>query len=173
MLGPDVTKNGKPAEQPIPTSLAASLRPWLATKPIGRPMFDTLPEKTGQMLKADLKRCGIKPVDRSGRVVDLHSLRHGYITALARAGVPVKTLQTLARHSDPKLTLNTYSALTVFDTAAALDALPELTPATTEPEPLAATGTDPAVTPISDPFAPHLPRAGDATGRNLADAGWK
>jgi Phage integrase family len=101
--------------------------------------------------------------------VDMHSLRHGYITALAKAGVPVKVLQTLARHSDPKLTLNVYSHLSIFDTAAALVALPDLT--RTDPEPLAMTGTDPAVTPINDPLAHHLPTGGDGSGRELSVTG--
>ena len=48
-------------------------------------------------------------MDDQGRVVDTHSLRHGYISALALAGVPVKVAQTLARHSDPKLTMNVYA----------------------------------------------------------------
>jgi site-specific recombinase XerD len=48
----------------------------------------------------------------------MHSIRHGYITALAKSGVSIKTLQTLARHSDPKLTLNVYSHVTMHDTAA-------------------------------------------------------
>jgi integrase len=64
-------------------------------------------------------------------VVDLHALRHGYISRLARAGVPVKALVTLARHSDPKLTLNVYSHLTVHDTVAAL---PDLTRPDPAPE---------------------------------------
>ena len=38
-----------------------------------------LPEKTALMLHADLRRCGIEPVDAQGRVVDTHSLRHGYL----------------------------------------------------------------------------------------------
>ena len=50
-------------------------------------------------------------MDASGRVVDLHSLRHGYITAVGRSGTSLKTLQSLARHSDPRLTLNVYSHL--------------------------------------------------------------
>jgi integrase len=56
----------------------------------------------------------------------MHSLRHAYITTLAKAGISVKTLQILARHSDPKLTLYVYSQLTLFDTASDLDALSEL-----------------------------------------------
>jgi integrase len=171
VVEPAYTKNGKPAEQPIPPSLADALRPWLASKPPGRPVFDPLPEKTGLMLKTDLERCGIAPVDASGRTVDMHSLRHGYISMLAKAGVPVKVLQILARHSDPKLTLNVYSHLTVFDTAAALDSLPDMTRHEPVPEAVRMTGTDPAVTPISNLLAHHLPTAGDANGRNVTDAG--
>jgi hypothetical protein len=81
-------------------------------------VFDPLPPKAGLMLETDLRRAGIDPMDASGRVVDLHSLRHGYISTLARAGVPIKPLATLARHSDPKLTLNACSHLTLHDTLA-------------------------------------------------------
>ena len=136
------TKNGDDCEQPLPPSLAAELRPWLAFKAAGRPVF-ALPEKTAQMLHADCERCNIKPVDAQGRVVDTHSLRHGYGTALARAGVPIKVAQTLLRHSDPKLTMNVYAHLSVFDQHGAIaDALPDLTRPAPRPENLAATGTD-------------------------------
>jgi len=165
------TKNGQTAEQPIPDALAAFLVPWLAEKPSGRSVFHPLPEKTGRMFKLDLTRAGIDPVDSSGRVVDMHSLRHGYITTLARAGVPLKALMTLSRHSDPKLTLNVYTHLSVHDTAAALAALPDLTRPAAGPESLAATGTDPVVGPISEVFALHLPYSGDGSGRDVADAG--
>ena len=124
-LGGEHTKNGRPAEQPIPPTTAAELHPWLASKALGRPVF-ALPEKTGQMLHADLRRCGIEPVDSEGRTVDTHSLRHGYISALARAGVPVKVVQALARHADPKTTLGIYAHLSAFDLYGALDALPDL-----------------------------------------------
>jgi integrase len=140
-LGGESTKNGKPAEQPLPPALAADLRSWLASKTSGVPVF-TLPEKTGQMLHADLRRSGIEPVDAQGRVVDTHSLRHGYITALARAGVPVKVVQTLARHSDPKLTLGIYSHLSAFDLRGAIDRLPDLSDTNPESDALSATGTE-------------------------------
>jgi Phage integrase family len=134
------------------------------------PVF-ALPEKNGQMLAADLQRCGIEPVDDQGRVVDTHSLRHGFISTLAKAGVPIKTLQTLARHSDPKLTLNIYSHLTLFDTASALDALPDLTRPDSSREAVRMTGTDSVVTPISNLLAHHLPTAGDVSGRIVSHAG--
>jgi integrase len=163
------TKNGKMAEQPIPPSLAAALRPWIASKPPGRPVFEGLPEKTGRMLKNDLDRIGIKAVDATGRVVDMHALRHGYITTLAKSGVPVKTLQILARHADPKTTLNVYAHLDVADTALALNALPSFV--TPIPEAPASSGADLVVTPTNDRFAAHLPHAGDASGQILAPSG--
>jgi integrase len=140
-LGSEFSKNGKRAEQPHPPALAADLRSWLASKTPGVPVF-RLPEKTGQMLHADLRRCGIEPVDARGRVVDTHSLHHGYITALTRAGVPVKVVQTLARHSDPKLTLGIYSHLTAFDLRGAVDRLSDLSDTGPESDALSATGTE-------------------------------
>jgi integrase len=165
------TKNGRTAEQPVPEAVADALRPWVASRPIGRPVFDALPEKTAVMLRADTTAAGIDPVDPSGRVFGMHSLRHGFVTMLAKAGVPLKAMMTLARHSDPKLTMNVYSHLTLHDTAAALDALPDLTAPAPLPEALGATGTDPGVTSISKRFAPLLPHGGDGTGRELSDAG--
>ena len=90
---------------------------------------------------------------------------------LAKAGLPLKTVMTLARHSDPKLTMNVYSHLTLHDTAAALDALPDLTGPAPLHEALAATGTDPGVTPISKPLSLPFPYGGDGTGRELSVAG--
>ena len=94
------------------------------------------------MLREDLEAAGIAYRDDSGRVLDFHAFRHTYVTMLARSGAPVKVVQTLARHSDPKLTLNTYTHLTVFDTAAALDALPNLSRSPSAPEAARMTGTD-------------------------------
>ena len=74
----------------------------------------------------------------------------------------------MARHSDPKLTLNVYSHLTVHDTAAALESLPDLIGPGPERETLAATGSDGR---ISKLFAPYLPHGGDGNGRGLSDAG--
>jgi hypothetical protein len=102
------------------------------------------------MLHADLRRCGIEPVDAQGRVADIHSLRSAYISALARSGASLKAIQTLARHSDPRLTMNVYAHLTAFDLHGAVaEALPDLT-ASPEPTFMAATGTD---GPIADQIA--------------------
>jgi len=62
--------------------------------------------------------------DDHGRVVDFHSLRNTFITNLSLSGVQPKAAQTLARHSDINLTMNTYTMLRVLDQAAAVEALP-------------------------------------------------
>jgi len=62
--------------------------------------------------------------DDRGYVVDFHSLRKTFITNLSRAGVSPKAAQTLARHSDINLTMNTYTMLGVLDQAAAVESLP-------------------------------------------------
>ena len=50
--------------------------------------------------------------DHAGLVVDFHSLRHTFISSLARAGVYPKLAQSLARHSDINLTMSRYTHTT-------------------------------------------------------------
>src|SRR5205823_6015292 len=50
----------------------------------------------------------VKTID-GPRYADFHALRHSYLSALSSAGVGVKELQELARHSDPRLTLGLYT----------------------------------------------------------------
>ena len=75
------------------------------------------------MLRADLKAAGIEPMV-DGRVIDLHALRVTFITHLSLAGVPLTVAQKLARHSDPKLTSNVYTSLTLADLQKAVQSLP-------------------------------------------------
>lgn len=63
-------------------------------------------------------------VDTGGRVVDFHALRATYITLLVRGGASVRVAQELARHSDPKLTMNIYTKLGIHDLTGALSSLP-------------------------------------------------
>jgi integrase len=62
--------------------------------------------------------------DPDGLYADFHSLRHGFITGLARAGVSPKMAQTLARYSDIRLTLGVYTHVELHDQTAAVHALP-------------------------------------------------
>ena len=54
--------------------------------------------------------------------------------------MPLATAQKLARHSDPKLTSNTYTRLSIHDRADAVESLPGFA-AEPEPQALQATGT--------------------------------
>ena len=154
--------------QPIRTDLAEALRPWLASRALGLPVFGKLTKHTAAMIRADLERAGISYRDSMGRVADFHALRHSYISALAKSNTPVKIVQSLARHSTPTLTLGVYAHVGLFDQTGALEALPDLTPAAPRSEwgALPATGTDGCA---SEPkwVAPGQ-RAGDGTGRGLS-----
>jgi hypothetical protein len=60
------------------------------------------------MIRIDLAAVGI-PVETGGpegtETRDFHALRACYISNVIRAGADLKQAMTLARHSDPKLTV--------------------------------------------------------------------
>ncbi len=95
-----------------------------------------LPARTADMLALDLEAAEI-PIETEAGVVDLHALRHSFISALARGGVHPAEAQKLARHSTIALTLDRYTHVHAADAARALDVLPDLD----APAPLRATGT--------------------------------
>ncbi len=164
-------KNGREAIQPIAAALADRLRPWLARRAPGRPVFDGMTDRTADMLKGDLKAAGVLYQTASG-VADFHALRAAFVSNLVASGASVKTCQTLARHSTPSLTIGVYAKASLHDIRGAVENLPDLTPAAPTPaEPLAMTGTDAVVTPISKDFGHHLATGGDGNGRTLPDAG--
>jgi len=61
---------------------------------------------------------------RDGLFADFHSLRHFFITSLERSGISPKMAQTLARHSDIRLTLGVYTHVGLHDQTAAIAAMP-------------------------------------------------
>jgi len=157
------TKNKREARQPIRSDLARTLTPWLAERETNAPVFEAMPDKLPAMVRADLRRARIRwrreartwPDrrerrasdflrwrDGDGRVVDFHALRATYITALVKGGASVRVAQELARHSDPKLTMNVYTRLGVHDLAGALDGLPGEPSDDRQAETMKATGTD-------------------------------
>src|SRR5262249_41923372 len=48
------TKNGKEAVQPLALALADRLRPWVALRAPGRPVFEGMTDRTADMLRVDL-----------------------------------------------------------------------------------------------------------------------
>ena len=135
------TKNGREAVQPLAQSLAERLRPWLAAKPAGRPVFEGMTYRTAEMLRVDLKAAGI-PYETDSGFADFHSIRGDFISYLVSSGASVKTCQTLARHSTPSLTIGIYAKASLHDINGAVEGLPDLTTPRLEPEALRMTGTD-------------------------------
>jgi integrase len=113
VLPAEFTKNRRGADQPISEELAATLAAYLA----GRPGKDRLwpgtwATRSADMLKADLAAAGVA-VTADGpegtEVRDFHALRGCYVSNVIRAGADLKQAMTLARHSDPRLTMVRYA----------------------------------------------------------------
>lgn len=113
------SKRRRRDRQPIRRALAAELRPFVAVRAPGECVFP-LPHRTAAMLADDMKRAGID-YEVGGKVADFHSLRAAYITGLVRSGMGADQAQKLARHSDVKLTLQTYTSTTQKDLRKALE----------------------------------------------------
>jgi integrase len=104
------------------------------------------PNKAAEMLRGDLEAAGIPYEDGQGCFLDFHALRHTFGTNLANAGVSPKVAQELMRHSDVKLTLNTYTHVGLYDLAGAVEKLPAFSGQSTELTAVR-TGTDSGVAP--------------------------
>jgi integrase len=88
---------------------------------------------TIRVFNADIKHAAIEKRDDLGRTVDIHALRHTFVSHLSIGGVPLRTGQAAARHSTPVLTANSYTDVALLDVRGALDALP-LIPLLPEPD---------------------------------------
>src|SRR5262249_36427959 len=137
------TKNGKEAVQPLPPDIVEVLRPYLAAKPTGRPVWPGYwADHAADTLRCDLDAAGIPYVTQGPdgpEHADFHALRHSYITALAMSDTNPKLVQSLARHSTFPLTYDRYTHVRRCDQAQAIRSLPSLLP---ENRHAAATGTD-------------------------------
>ncbi|TWU43295.1 Phage integrase family protein [Novipirellula aureliae] len=69
----------------------------------------------------------LKYENAAGLFADFHANRHTFITNLAHGGVLPKVAQTLARHSDIRLTMNTYTHTDLNEQVAAIAKLPSFT----------------------------------------------
>ncbi len=145
---------------------------------VGCPGDDVLvfyvPKNLCRVLKKDLAYAGI-PYKGWGGYLDVHSLRHTVGTRLVNdPRVPTKTAQSRMRHSDQRLTTETYMDKRYIDLRVGLDALPSLPLRPTKAEPesgvLRATGTDDQSIGIPEPplfceaqcEAPSLPGKGSS-----------
>jgi len=119
------SKRRRRDKQPLRDDLAALIRGWLVGRS-GLLWPGDWNEDAAAMLRIDLKAGGIPYIDETGKVYDFHALRHQFISGLARAGVPVKVAQVLARHSSVVLTMDRYAHLVGDDSSEALQKLPPL-----------------------------------------------
>jgi len=114
--------------------------PIPAQLPADRPLF-RVPAGLLRILDRDLKAAGIAKVDERGRTLDVHALRTTFGTLLSKGGVAPRTAQAAMRHSDIRLTMQTYTDPKLLDVRGALDALPALPLTYGQPEAAKATGT--------------------------------
>ena len=159
------TKNKKDAKQYIQPSLAAELRQHIATKAPTAPVF-AMPDETrvADMFRADLadaRRAWLRATDdpaerlrreqsdflaavnHEGEHAVFHSLRHTTGAWMAMAGVHLKTIQTVMRHSVITLTMDTYGHLFPGQDASAVASLPDIVGRDiASPDGQRATGTD-------------------------------
>ena len=144
-LGAAFTKNGKPAEQPLPADIAQTLRDYLAGREVDAPIWPgTWAEKAADMLRLDLDAAGIPYVidgPNGPLFADFHALRHSYVGLLDDAGATVKQAMSLARHGDPKLTMARYGRPELDELARVIDRMPSILEGAPA-EVWAATGTD-------------------------------
>ena len=137
-------KNREGSEIPVRSDLSDDLRAWIGEKlairqdearsrgegvpdrlPADTPLF-AVPDKLVKILNRDLQAAGIPKKDDRGRTVDVHAMRHTFISLLSKGGVAPRTAQAAARHGDMKLTMQTYTDPRVLDVFGALDVLPAL-----------------------------------------------
>ncbi|MGB2821928.1 MAG: site-specific integrase, partial [Phycisphaerae bacterium] len=124
-------KSGRAATLPLRGDLADDLRKHIARMAEANreavspdtPLFDIDWRNLLRTFNLDLAAAGIPKRDAQGRTVDVHSLRHTFATLLARNGVSPGVAQRLMRHSDIRLTMNTYTHLDLADTASAVASL--------------------------------------------------
>ncbi len=124
-------KNRTEATLPLRHDLGAMLADYFAGDPAlpSALVFPGMLVRRGTgaaMLAADLEAAGL-PVETEDGVADFHSLRHSYITALAKSGVAPAVAMCLARHSDVNLTLGRYSHMSLESGAEAVAKLPGMT----------------------------------------------
>jgi integrase len=120
------TKNKKADVLPIREDLVQSVKEWVETHGIQphERIFRYNSNSVRQSFYRDLKAAGIERKDPDGRSIDVHSLRKTFGTMLARAGIPLTTVQRLMRHSTPLLTAKLYIDVDPVDLTQALTTLP-------------------------------------------------
>ncbi len=145
-LRAEATKSKRADVIPIALELAGRLRVvrpenYSQTEPVFRLGRTRTLIPTFSTWLADLGRAKVEYKAADGSILGFHSLRVTYVTELQKAGLPPRTVMQLARHTDYRVTDQSYTDMRLIDTFGAVHALP-----TYESEPGLAvallTGTD-------------------------------
>ena len=119
-----VSKNRKEQALPLHCELVAALQ---RNRPVDCKAEDYLLVKGVPKMKVfrqDLARAGIPFEDEDGERMDYHALRTTFITRLSRLKVHPRLAMELARHSDMRLTMKTYTDAGQLPLQEVMDGLP-------------------------------------------------
>jgi integrase len=158
-----ITKSGKAQRVPLMAALADAFRDARGAADDGDKVFRKGMPKM-RTFRADLARAGIADEDERGRGVVMHSLRHSLATMLAASGVPMSLAMRIMRHSDVRLTAQTYTDEGLLPLGEAMKSLPALVEPKAEPVVMQATGTDNAVSGFVPTERHHGAFSDSATG---------
>jgi integrase len=122
------TKNKRAAVLPLLHPLPEALRAFRDAQPIATGKVFRRGVPTTKMLVRDLAAAGIPEYDELGRRIDFHALRHTFSSLLANAGVAQRVAMELMRHSDPRLTANTYTDVTALPLFSEIEKLQRILP---------------------------------------------
>ncbi len=119
-----IAKNHKEARQPLPPIVAFALRQCrpLNVAPTDLVFKRLIPRMN--RFRDDLTAAGIAYVDVKGEYADFHALRKTYSTFLMLVGLPEFVRMKLMRHSDMKLTQQSYTDASMAPTWDAVAGLP-------------------------------------------------
>ncbi len=121
------TKNRKMARIPLHKEAARALREFREDSAASGQIFLGIFPKIATFRK-DLEAAGIEKFDARGRKVDFHSLRKTFGTLLGLSGATLQLRMEAMRHSDPKLTMKTYTDSELLPLRETIAMLPALGP---------------------------------------------
>ena len=124
-LRAETTKSKRADSLVIHPQLAEELRKLRSDRTTaGAPLVSAVPDM--KAMRADLREAGIEPGDEVTGFVDFHSLRKTLSTMMAAGGMSQRARQAHMRHTDPRLTENTYMDEKLLPIAAELTGLPAI-----------------------------------------------
>lgn len=167
-------KDRRDAVATIPTNLAKKIEATTTKRPEESPLFPWFrADHAARTFHLDRAAAGIPATTVRGRL-DFHALRTTHVNLAFDLDFDAKTAQTLARHKDANLTLNTYARANPDRLRKAVEKLDQAVVLAVREAPSVAAGVQVAALPLaagaeSLTHPPVLP--GDASGKAMVEAG--